>query len=324
MKDMNVLFVDDEESTLHAIQRLLRRESYSCHFAGGGEEALCLMDALPVQILITDIRMPEMDGLTLLKEVKLRHPDTVRLALSAYTDVNQVLPCINTGEIFRYITKPVDPEDLRNVIREAMDFFLLRKDRLELVNELHEKNVLLKEALEEQRKTQELLEQQAIVDELTSLYNRRHLNTFMKEQFEVCQRYDDDMTCLMMDLDHFKKVNDVYGHDFGDFVLAEFARRLKTATRKSDYRFRYGGEEFIVILPKTSLEQGVVFADRILQVCRSTEFASDGRSTRVTASIGAVSLKNNNPYDPESMVKMADERLYRAKETGRDRVVRDL
>ena len=321
MEDMHVLFVDDEKLTLNAIDRLLRGETYTCHFAESGEDALEMMAAHPIQIVITDMKMPEMDGLSLLQEIKKIYPDTVRLALSAYTMASQLLPCINTGEIFRYITKPVEPDELRQAVQDAIHFFLLRKDRIALVNELHEKNKLLEQALAQQRKAEQKLKRLAIVDDLTSLYNRRYLNISLKEQFEQCQRYDDDMSCLMLDLDHFKQVNDTFGHDFGDAVLREFAIRLKKATRKSDLRFRYGGEEFLIILPKTSLERAFIFADRIIQACRAMEYHHAGKSRVVTVSIGAVSFKKHQPKSFESMIKLADKRLFMAKEAGRDRVV---
>jgi len=126
MKDIHILFVDDEAFTLNSLKRLLRKESYSIHYAESGAAALDIMKEILIHILVTDMKMPEMDGLTLLRHVKEKYPDTVRIALSAYTMTGQLLPCINTGEIYRFITKPIIPEELRQSIQDAIDYYLVR------------------------------------------------------------------------------------------------------------------------------------------------------------------------------------------------------
>jgi signal transduction histidine kinase/HPt (histidine-containing phosphotransfer) domain-containing protein len=144
--DIAVLFVDDEPDILRSVKRLLCRENYAQYFAENGADALALMATMPIQIIVTDLKMPGMDGLTLLRQVKELYPDTIRMALSANLQIGQLLHCINTGEIFRYITKPTDPEELKQAIQDAMTYFLVRKDRIDLVLELQEKNEKLKEA----------------------------------------------------------------------------------------------------------------------------------------------------------------------------------
>jgi PAS domain S-box-containing protein len=152
--DIHILFVDDEPDILKAINRLISnenyREDYAPHFAGSGAEALSVMAKMPIHIIVTDLKMPEMDGLALLGQVKERYPDTVRMAMSAYLEIDQLLHCINTGEIFRYVTKPTKPEELKQAIRDAIDYFQAHKDRTDLVLELQEKNERLQEVLEQE------------------------------------------------------------------------------------------------------------------------------------------------------------------------------
>lgn len=320
MKDVHILFVDDEVFTLKSLERLLRKESYARHYAENGEAALEIMADTPIHILVTDMKMPGMDGLTLLRQAKEKYPDTVRMALSGYTLTGQLLPCINTGEIYRFITKPIVPEELRQCIQDAIDYFLVHKDRIELVQALKEKNEKLRRALEHQKQVEKQLQHLAVVDDLTGLYNRRFLDVSIKREFEQCKRYTNDLSCFMMDLDHFKQINDTYGHSFGDFVLREFSNRLKKTTRNTDFGFRYGGEEFLILLPHTPMEKALAIGNRILQSCRAAPFQESSQSVTVTISIGAVSFKQHQPKTPEEMITMADKMLYQAKQNGRDRI----
>jgi PAS domain S-box-containing protein len=149
--DIAVLFVDDEPDILRAVERLLSRENYAQYFVESGADALALMATMPIHILVTDLKMPGMDGLTLLRQVKELYPDTIRMTLSANMQTGQLLHCINTGEIFRYITKPTDPEELKQAIQDAIHNFLVRKDRITLVLELQKKNQKLQQVLEQRK-----------------------------------------------------------------------------------------------------------------------------------------------------------------------------
>jgi len=321
MKDIHILFVDDEKFTLNALERLLRKSPYTRHYAENGPAALKIMAENPIHILVTDMKMPGMDGLELLEQVKKMYPDSVRLALSAYAMTGQLLPCINTGEIYRFITKPIIPEELRQAINDAIDYFLIRKDRIALVNELKQKNEKLRQAIAHQKQIEKQLQRLAVIDDLTGLYNRRYFTTSLEREFEQGRRYNKGLSCLMMDLDHFKQINDTCGHAFGDFVLREFSNRLKKNLRSTDFAFRYGGEEFVLLLPHTALKNALILGERILQSCRTEPFQDDGQSLSATVSIGAVCFNHHQPETPKNMIIMADKKLYQAKETGRDRIV---
>lgn len=121
----NVLFVDDEPFILKAIERLLRNSSYTKYFANSGEEALSIMEKVTISVIVTDIQMDKIDGISLLKEVKKLYPHTIKVAFSGYTDKNQLLSCINNGEVFKYVTKPLNIEELKKVIKDSLNQYIL-------------------------------------------------------------------------------------------------------------------------------------------------------------------------------------------------------
>jgi DNA-binding NtrC family response regulator len=156
--DATVLFVDDERPLLHAIRRHLVHESYSQVFADEAQEALAILMDRPVQVVVADMRMPGMDGLSLLRIVKTRWPDTIRIALSAYTMVPQLLAAINNGEVYRYLPKPMrHPDEIVGVIRQALEHHRLLRERQELLERMARRNRELEEMLATRRRLEGLL-----------------------------------------------------------------------------------------------------------------------------------------------------------------------
>jgi DNA-binding NtrC family response regulator len=126
ISDIIILFVDDEPDVLSALGRFLRKEPYRVVFAESGAKALEILASLPVAIIVSDLRMPEMDGLTLLNEAKARYPETERLILSATSDMDKIIAAIDSGDVFRFIQKPLEPEPFKQIIRDAVDIYLLK------------------------------------------------------------------------------------------------------------------------------------------------------------------------------------------------------
>lgn len=190
----------------------------------------------------------------------------------------------------------------------------------ERTRELKDKNLLLdlKNALLE--KKNQALEQLAISDQLTGLFNRRYFDEKLNEYSNLMMRIEQPLSCLMADIDHFKNLNDTYGHQAGDQVLAAIARILRDSSRKTDICARYGGEEFIMLLPNTTSENAFLHAEEIRLKIQDSSIRFDSKSLRVTLSIGVgVGEKESDLF--EALVKTADRALYRAKESGRNRVV---
>ena len=158
MKNITVLFVDDEKNMLSSLEYNLVREPYKKLFALNAEEALAILSREIVHVVVSDMRMPGMDGLALLTKVKSIYPETIRIILSAFTDVPQIINSINSGEIFRYITKPIqDPAEFRRTVRDAIDYYMLRRSREELVENLKKKNEELEDALAHVKRLEGLL-----------------------------------------------------------------------------------------------------------------------------------------------------------------------
>lgn len=321
MKTMNVLFVDDENFALHAIERFLAREPYSIFLAQNAQDALEILKNNSIDVIVSDMRMPGIDGLSLLVEVKKNYPDTIRLVLSGCIQTAQLLPCINRGEVYRFITKPFSPEELKSSIRDAVHLAASRREENSVNETLLRKNNELARALKDKEKTEEHLRALSVVDELTGVYNRRQFAVALNHEFYQSERYGADFSFLMIDLDHFKTVNDTFGHAFGDFVLKTFSSRTNEIIRETDLFFRYGGEEFAVLMPNTSIDDAMQLGNRILEMCRLNPYEQGKHHHLCTVSMGLVSYTTLQPNTPEVIVAEADRLLYIAKQNGRNQIV---
>jgi diguanylate cyclase (GGDEF)-like protein len=194
----------------------------------------------------------------------------------------------------------------------------LEQHRLKLENQRLQ--VELEKRLEESRQQNVILQHLSTTDYLTGLHNHRYLQERIEEELNLSIRKRIPVSVIMVDLDHFKKVNDVYGHLFGDQVLREVAEILKKSTRACDTVARYGGEEFLILLPATELEGAVMIAERALEQIRSWKFDNEGTLVPITASSGVAGFIPSSVGRRENLVAKADRAMYRAKELGRDQV----
>jgi diguanylate cyclase (GGDEF)-like protein len=166
------------------------------------------------------------------------------------------------------------------------------------------------------------LQNDAVIDPLTRCYNRRALDEFIDQTIASSRRSGNELSVIMFDLDHFKKINDTYGHQAGDNVLKSVSRTILSTIRKCDYLVRYGGEEFVLIMPATKLSRALEVADRLRGIIENMAIQFDGTSIHVTASFGVADLKTD--YDKSHLFREVDRRLYEAKVRGRNRVMPDL
>jgi diguanylate cyclase (GGDEF)-like protein len=160
-----------------------------------------------------------------------------------------------------------------------------------------------------------------IIDGLTGAHNKRYFLEFLEREMARCVRYGRPLSLLMMDLDHFKQINDVHGHLTGDHVLKEMSRRLLGRIRKEELLARYGGEEFAAVLPETSNQGAIQFAEQIRQIVERETFEYEGDNLRVTVSVGVATVEGTTDLGPEEFIRLADENLFKAKRGGRNRVV---
>jgi len=185
---------------------------------------------------------------------------------------------------------------------------------------LEDANVALKEQIGRIHELQEKLREQVNRDSLTGLFNRRYLEGTLERELSRCRREGVPLAMLLLDIDHFKLVNDTYGHQAGDEVLRVFGQALQESARAEDIVCRYGGEEFLLVLPKMPLSIARERADRLLDLFRRTPVDFGGKRIHLTTSIG-IAVVPDHADNVEALVRSADQALYRAKSTGRDRVV---
>jgi diguanylate cyclase (GGDEF)-like protein len=229
------------------------------------------------------------------------------ILVTALSDTDNIVQGLNTGAD-DYIAKPYHFQELEARVRA-----MLRIKRLQ--DELDQKNRELEVANKRLKKL-------SITDGLTELFNHRHVHELLRDEFERSHRTEEPLAVVMIDLDRFKAVNDTYGHPTGDVVLYETARILKETAREIDMVGRYGGEEFIAILPNTDEEEAARFAERVRTAVEAHLYRDESNEIHMTCSSGAASFPAEGVETPEELLKSADEALYLAKESGRNRVVR--
>lgn len=178
-------------------------------------------------------------------------------------------------------------------------------------------NITQKRCIEMQQKK---LEQMAYYDSLTDLPNRRLYEKLIKQEISLMQRYGHETVLIILDIDNFKKINDTYGHPVGDDILRQVADLLKSNVRDSDTVFRFGGEEFIILMPQTSLEGGYAFADRLRKLIMDKTFSIGPITVQITSSFGITSMDDTNSQNLEGYYHLADRALYLAKQRGKNRV----
>lgn len=202
-------------------------------------------------------------------------------------------------------------------LRVAIDELKLTHGKLEEMNKMLEEKVRERtKALEQANK---LLESLSVTDPLTGLSNRRNLDYELKQEISRCLRYNTKLSCIMLDIDHFKKVNDTYGHLLGDEVLKMIGRVLKNHLRIHDIPARYGGEEFVILLPETGLEAAYKVAEKIRKLIKGNHVERNGEKVTVTVSCGVAEFVPGKMNDPMELIEAADNALYMAKKKGRDR-----
>jgi len=322
-----VLVVDDEPEITESVSDLLEPD-YEVLTAHSADEALGMLDANGVAVILTDQRMPNGTGAELLARSLDVAPETTRILFTGYSDISAVIEAVNEGHVYRYVAKPWHPEELRAIVRQGMERHQLVFENRRLLEELTRANEELErrvqdrtrklreqnEALHEAR---ERIEQLSRKDGLTGVVNRRRLDEVLLLEVERAQRYQAPFAVVMADLDHFKAVNDRYGHTVGDQVLTAAAGVFQRVARMTDVVGRYGGEEFLVVLPNTRLSQALVLAERMRLALREAPVAF--RPEPVTASFGAAQWEHDDTVT--TLVDRADAALYEAKRAGRDRVV---
>jgi two-component system, cell cycle response regulator len=416
LKDYSVLYVEDEDIVRETLKDILARRIDKIYTAENGKVGLDIYKAKKPDIVITDIRMPLMDGITMAKEIKLINPDAQIIITTAHNELDILLDAIETG-ITQYLIKPIRSRQLINSLEKVADVLNLKRsiekqnqfiqnilnfqDNIILVtdgfyintsnkafldffgfknieefrenhkciceffieensfiykpknpsenwieniikNKIREPKVKMKNRyleerifiikfaplpeikseyiisftdvteLENQRLTFKAL---AYKDPLTKINNRLRLDIILEKEIEIARKESISLALIMFDIDFFKKVNDNYGHDIGDYVLVELTNLIKVRLRDSDMFARWGGEEFMIVLPKTDAIIGKEIAERLRVSVETHHFEGVGK---ITCSFGISELMPNDDFT--TFLKRVDDALYKAKRSGRNRV----
>ncbi|MFI4897276.1 MAG: diguanylate cyclase [Phycisphaerales bacterium JB059] len=287
-----VLVIDDCEDVHRLLTARLRNEALELVCETDGKIGIERAHQIQPSLIVLDLDMPVLDGFAVLRRLK-EAPETADIpviVLSGMQSPNDKVTAFDLGAV-DYVTKPFDLMELRVRLRSA-----LRMRRL-----IH------------------MLAQRAQIDGLTGLWNRAHFEDRWTEETKRAQRSGRPLSLAIFDLDHFKQVNDTYGHPVGDAVLQGFASVLQQSGRQADTACRYGGEEFVVIMPDTTPDQATILCDRVRDTLANAEWPGKPSRT-ITVSIGVAGSEGATPTGRDEWIEIADRNLYRSKTEGRDRV----
>lgn len=293
-----ILVVDDDFMVRDVVVQSIEEMGHRVDVCGDGAEALVRNEKAPFDLIITDMRMPGLDGLTLIRRLKTGSADTDVIVMTGYGTIENAVECMKAGAL-EYLIKPFTPDQIQLAVLKALEHRELRRRARE----------------------REFYMELSYIDSLTGVNNRRFLDEALEREVRKSQIHGTPFVFLMVDIDDFKVYNDRNGHLKGDEALARIGRMLKSACRKYDIITRYGGEEFAVVFPSADKSNAVELASRIVKEVREAEFEGEEHQPRgsLTVSIG-VAAYPEHATTAEGIVRCADEALYAAKRGGKDTI----
>ncbi len=287
-----ILIIDDVEANVHILMELLGEE-YDLLGALEGEEALAILEEESVDLILLDILMPGMDGMEVCRRLKAdeKTRDIPVIFITVKADEDSIVDAYDLGGV-DYITKP----------------FLAREVLARVKKEL---------------KFQEMMQELAMLastDPMTKLYNRRYFSRIAQHVLALAKREVESLSVIMLDIDRFKRINDTYGHHVGDQAIILLAETITAHLRKSDFAARFGGEEFVILLPRTSLSNARSMAEKLRKAVETlTLKTAEGAEVHFTVSLGVSTVDIITETSVEPALKRADDAMYLAKESGRNR-----
>jgi diguanylate cyclase (GGDEF)-like protein len=311
-----ILIVDDLPQNIMALQAVIVDMGFEIITAQSGNDALRLSLKNDFALILMDVQMPGMNGFEVARLIRA-NPKTNHFPIIFVTagmkDLLGQIKGYETGAV-DYLMKPFEPVILRSKVQVFKELYQQRKVIEHFYNNLEQ---IVEKRTMELKEANETISRLAATDELTGLSNRRSFNDSLSAAVSATRRHHYPLSMIMIDLDHFKKINDTCGHSEGDEVLKLFANLLREMIRAEDLAARWGGEEFAVILPHTHCEAAAALAERIRLGFEKNSI--DGSPYSLSASFGVVQLQEGESQ--ESLIRRADSALYRAKNFGRNQVV---
>lgn len=307
---LRILLVEDDRAIQLLYKALLEKAGHQVVTANNGRAALEIVKAGPPQLIISDWMMPEMDGIEFCKTLR-KNPDWQRIyvfIVTAQESTEKLIEAFEAG-VDDYLSKPINPRVLAARLRAAQRIIQMQEAQ-------EEDRLQLRQFADELAQSNKRLQALALTDALTGLPNRRHGMERMEQEWAVSSRSSRPLCCMMVDIDHFKSINDSHGHLLGDEALKMVAASLRQTARKQDIVCRLGGEEFLVICIDTDEQAGFHYAERLRQHVASQALQIQDKTLHLTVSIGVSA--NSGLDNADAMLQQADERLYAAKAAGRN------
>lgn len=303
-QDINILSVEDEEDDFNKIKSLLQNQSHiKLTRAKDIAEAFEIIDKGTLDLIFLDYVLPSGSGADFLMMMGKREIDIPVVIITGHGDEIIASQVIQAGA-YDYLPKAnISGKSLSRVITNSMEKFSLKKE--------------VKMAMEK-------MAEMSTRDDLTGLFNRRYLMEVLEREGAAAERYNKELVLCILDLDHFKKINDTFGHPAGDAVLKEVSGLLKDNVRKSDVPCRFGGEEFAVVMPNTHLKAGEKICERLREAIAADPIKYKSSNIHVTASIGLSQFSQSSDRSYSDLLKKADDALYRAKNEGRNQVIANI
>ena len=317
-----VLLVDDDPDTLGLLSAHLAENGHMALTASNGTEAMRILMSEAPPIVITDWIMPEMNGPELCRAIRRQNSEgigfTYVIVLAAHNMEDHIVGAFDAGAD-DCLAKPVNLRELLARLRAAQRIIHLHEDLEKRNREVQRCNAEMEIMNAGLAAANHKLSVLANHDELTGLINRREAMNRLSAMWADSSRRSEPLACMLLDIDHFKKVNDHCGHDAGDLVLRALADTLRSATRSSEPVARIGGEEFLVLCPRSTADMAAVGAERLRRTVEGCRIKVPSTELSITVSLG-VAQRNTHTTDFEAVLKDADNALYAAKRAGRNRV----
>lgn len=346
-----VAVVDDDPEGLATLKNLLD-DHFDVQAHDGPTAALEALARAPVDVVVCNQTMRDRSGMAFLAELRSLHPAIKTIVLTPFADVDAIMADPRQDSVDFFLTKPVDGAQLVRAVGKVWDELQDDQRRSDLVSRCHAEVADLQRKMAERELQKgdleglldctgalaqalqdahgqlrlltllnESLSLQATIDPLTSLQNRRELYHRLSVEWARYQRHLRPLSLILLDIDHFKDVNDTYGHECGDMVLRTLALLMRSNVRMQDMVFRYGGEEFVVVLPETPLLAAFHVAENLRSRVAAHRFTCGTNVLQIHISLGVAGVKEHGLATEEALINQADRSMYRAKQSGRNRTV---
>ncbi len=284
----DILVIEDEKEASETIGSVLYAAGHNVNIVTSAKEGLRMLQDIKCAVVITELRMPDMSGSELVRAIKNIDPKISVIVITPYLFINSAIEVMEDGA-FGYVTKPFNPSEIRIVVDHAIERYLL-------MDEANKKSYYY---------------DLSILDGLTGVYNHRYLHEVLDREIARARRYPQHMSLMMVDVDNFKKYNDTNGHMAGDELLRAMTNLFVRSIRNLDMVFRYGGEEFVILMIETDKKGASLAADRILNLVRL--------SLPTTVSMGIADYPSD-ATEKNILIDKADKALYQAKTTGKNKI----